>query len=140
MTIGFRWRGRWPRTLQGLRVGDDLQECVGRRNEATGIYPGTDLAVTMRRTANRYRTGGWGRICNLSGYDARGPQAMLVIRPGRYAGGIQTMLWYWWYRYVNRGKFEGYVRDVTDVSLTLVPEAEGDRARTATPGIGSHSE
>jgi hypothetical protein len=90
----------------------------------TGIYPGTDLASYDRTRGENYRTGGWGKICNLSGYDASGPQARLTVRPGPFASGIKMVLWYWWYRYLGRNAFDAYVRKVTEVTLTMLPDPQ----------------
>lgn len=99
----------------------------------TGIYPGTNLASYDSTKGESYRTREWGRICNLSGYDASGPQARLTIRSGPSGNGIKMVLWYWWYRYVNRSRFEAYVRNVTEVTLAVLPEPH------ATPRPGSPS-
>jgi len=62
-----------------------------------------------------------GRICNESAYDPAGDQATLTIRPGPSAGGGGMVLWYWWYRNVNPGKFEEFVRSVTEVTIAPLP-------------------
>ena len=34
------------------------------------------------------------------------------------------VLWYWWYRYVNAEKLTFFVKGVTEVTLTMLPERQ----------------
>jgi len=90
-----------------------------------GVYPGLDLRShweKYRPILNKY--------CYLTAYDPEGPQAKLTIRPGRNIEGVDRpiggtadlVMWYWWYRYVHRSKFEWFVLSVTEVTLTVLPE------------------
>jgi hypothetical protein len=94
-------------------------ESVWGGESRIGFDPGVDLDAFWAQFSPHPQLA---RICNVSGYDPGGSQATLMIRPGRRAGDMDMVLWYWWYRYVNPRRLPEFIKDVTDVTLTMIPE------------------
>jgi hypothetical protein len=84
-----------------------------------GLTQGTDVDAWWTRHSDHPQ---FARIRNIGNYDPNGTQAQLIIRAGPRAGGVDMVLWYWWYRYVNPRRLESFVRDVTVVTLREMPE------------------
>ena len=51
------------------------------------------------------------------------------VGPNLGPGGVGMVLWYWWYRNVNPGKFEEFVRGVTEVTIASLPAPPTETAR-----------
>jgi hypothetical protein len=84
-----------------------------------GLSPGMDLEEWWTG-ASDYRE--FAKIRNIADYDPGGSQARLIIRAGRRAGGADMVLMYWLYEYLGNRGAEAFTKDVTVVTVEMLPE------------------
>ncbi len=97
-------------------------ESVWGGESRAGLALGTDVDAWWAGDADHPM---FAKIRNLSHYDPNGARARLIIRPGPEAGGLRMVLRYWWYRYISRDGLDGFLREVTRVSIEMETEKTG---------------